>query len=198
MGQRALEGGAGWACRVCGLPNAPGRADCATCRTLAPGRVEADVPEDEAFRPVGSLRVWVLILGIFATGTLLASRVEFIYRWGGSLPSQVGGGHMVAGARESLHRSAASLKNTARNLRAGNAGTDVDTRILRLVADEVAALGRSGPPGLVKAAGELRACVDELASLRSAVQAGVTQEIRWREADRIERRIAHAEEMLAQ
>lgn len=188
----------GWTCAVCRLPNAHGRADCATCRSLAPGRVEADVPEDEAFRPVGALRVWVLIAAIFVTGTMLASRVEFIYRWGGSLPSQVGGGYMLADARASLQRSAASLKSAARTLRAGNVGTEVDARILRLVADEVTAVGRSGALGLVAAAGELRACVDELASLRAAIAGGASQEFRWREADRIERRIAHAEELLAQ
>ncbi len=189
---------AGWACRVCGLPNANGRVDCATCRTLAPGRREADVPEDETFEPISSVRVWLLILAIFAAGSWLASRVEFIYRWGGSLPSRTGGGYMLADVRTSLYRSAASLKNTARMLRAGNVGTEVDLRILRPVADEVTAAGQAGPPGLVAAARELRASVDELASLRAAVVSGITQEVRWREADRIERQIAHAEEMLGQ
>lgn len=187
-----------WTCKVCRLPNAPGRVDCTTCRTLAPGRVVANVAEDEAFRPAAALRVWLLIVGIFVTGTLLASRVEFIYRWGGSLPSQVGGGYMAADAREALFRSAGTLKSAARNMRAGNAGSAADVRILRLAADDIVAVGHGGSPELVAAAGELRVCVDELASLRAAIGSGMSQELRWREAGRIERRISHAEEILVQ
>jgi hypothetical protein len=155
------------------------------------------VPEDDAFQPVGFLRVLVALVAILAIGVVTAREVRFLQRWGDGPV-----GHLDLGTQESrqdtLRVAAASLLAYTARLRAGG-DLDPDARGLTAIrARARLGSGSAGPKALVDADARLSTNVQALASVRAKLADGAPRDAVQNELSAIERSIREAEELLGE